>query len=142
MLRAVLDSSILVSAFIAPEGVLSRLLDLALEGRYELFLSDYILDETATALLQPKFARYTFTPDDVATYRERLRMLATLVTALPDLSGAVPEDPKDDMIIATAVAARADYLVSVDGKHLLKKKEYQGIPIVRPREFLERLRGV
>ncbi len=52
----------------------------------------------------------------------------------------MPNDPKDDMIIATAVAAAADCLVSVDGKHLLEKKEYQGIPIISPREFLGRLR--
>ena len=50
---------------------------------------------------------------------------------------AVPDDPKDDPIIATAVAAKADYLVTGDRAHLLPIGQYEGIRIVSPREFFD-----
>jgi predicted nucleic acid-binding protein len=49
----------------------------------------------------------------------------------------VPGDPKDDAIVATAIAAKADFLVTGDRTHLLPLKECQGIPIITPRQFLE-----
>ena len=61
------------------------------------------------------------------------------MTELPDLTGAVPLDPKDDVILATAVAAKADHLVTGDRKHLLPLGVYQGIGIVEPRAFLDQL---
>ena len=39
----------------------------------------------------------------------------------------VPNDPKENMVIATAVAGKADYLATDDRKHLQPMKEYQGI---------------
>ncbi|MEZ5863927.1 MAG: hypothetical protein R3D25_07570 [Geminicoccaceae bacterium] len=51
----------------------------------------------------------------------------------------MPLDPKDDMIIATAVAASANYLVTGDRRHLLPIGTYAGIHIVTPRDFLDLL---
>ena len=64
--------------------------------------------------------------------------MAELVTDLPTLR-AVPDDPKDDMVVATAVAAKADYLVTGDRRHLLPIGSYEGIQIVTPRQFLDLL---
>lgn len=52
MIKAVLDTTVLVAAMLRPdpEGVSAGLLKLAAEGRYEFFLSDDILEETAAAL--------------------------------------------------------------------------------------------
>jgi predicted nucleic acid-binding protein len=48
----------------------------------------------------------------------------------------VERDPKDDMIVATALAARAGYLVSGD-RDLLDLDPYEGIRILTARAFLE-----
>ena len=53
------------------------------------------------------------------------------------IHGVAPDD-EDDLILATAVAADADFLVTGD-KGLLALGEFRGIPIVSPREFLVRL---
>ncbi|MGH6884966.1 MAG: PIN domain-containing protein [Geminicoccales bacterium] len=45
----------------------------------------------------------------------------------------ISHDPPDDVVLATALAAQADLLVSGDA-HLLDLKSYQGIPIVSPAE--------
>jgi len=141
MARAVLDSSVLVSAFLTPRGTPGAVLDVGERGVFVLCLSPAILAETSDVLTRSAQlqARYDYDQPQVARFCEGLRALAQLVTDLPDLAGAVPLDPKDDDIVATAVAARADYLVTGDRRHLLALGEHEGIRIVAPREFLERL---
>jgi uncharacterized protein len=56
------------------------------------------------------------------------------VDNLPDLR-AVPDDPADDKIIATAAAARADFLVAGD-RHLLAVGHYGATRILTPSQFL------
>jgi len=50
----------------------------------------------------------------------------------------VEYDPDDDKFIETAVEGNCDYIISQD-KHLLKIKEFQGIKIIKPEEFLKRI---
>lgn len=51
----------------------------------------------------------------------------------------VPGDPDDDQVIAAAVAARVDFIVSGDRRHLLPHGSHQGIAIVEAAEALRRL---
>ena len=139
--RAVLDSSVLVSAFIKPHGTTAQLLRAAEGGAFVLYLSPEILAETAEVLLRPKITeRYRRAPGAAQEFCAGLGESAQLVRGLPALRGAVPLDPKDDVIVATAVKAAADYLVTGDRRHLLALGAYEGIRIVTPREFLDELR--
>ncbi len=140
MPRAVLDSSVLVSAFATPHGQVVRLLRSPLRDRYRLCLSEAILAETAATLLtKSTLRRYaTYSDENAHAYIRWLLTQAEMVTDLPELR-AVPDDPKDDPIVATAVAAKADYLVTGDRRHLLPLGEYQGIRIIAVREFIDLL---
>jgi len=51
---------------------------------------------------------------------------------------AVDDDPSDDEILACAVEAEADYLVSGDS-HLIELGVYDGIDIVEPAEFIREI---
>jgi len=51
----------------------------------------------------------------------------------------VPNDPKDNPVVATAVAGKADYLVTGDRTHLLPLGEYRGVRMVSPRAFFDLL---
>lgn len=140
MPRAVLDSSVLVSAFLTPHGFVVRLLRDPLRSRYELCLSDAILTETAQVLLgKSSIRRYASYPDDAV--HDYIRWLLTQAEMVPDTPAerVVRSDPKDDPIIAAAVAAKADYLITGDRAHLLPLREYHGIRIISPREFSELL---
>ena len=141
MARAVLDSSVLISAFLTPAGTCAQLLHAAERGVFVLCLSPPLIAETAGVLLrEAKLQRsYGYDHAKVEEFCNTLNASAQLSTDLPDLSGAVPLDPKDDMIVATAVAAKADYLVTGDRKHLLERGTYEGIRIVTPRAFLDLL---
>ena len=137
--RAVLDSSALVSAFITPKGPVGQLIRAAHRGAFQLCLSAEIIEETAGVLMRPKITdRYRRKPNAAQEFCSGLAAAALLVRDLPCLE-AVPLDPKGDMIIATAVAARADHLVTGDRRHLLALGHYEGIRILRPRAFLEEL---
>jgi putative PIN family toxin of toxin-antitoxin system len=127
MPRAVLDSSVLVSAFWTPHGSVVRLLREPARSRYELCLSDAILTETAETLLtKPRLRRYAAYADE--NVREYVRWLLTQAEMVPDPEPerVVLNDPKDDPIIAAAVAARADYLVTGDRAHLLPNTPVSG----------------
>ncbi len=141
MPKAVLDSSILVSAFIASQTELMQLLRLPLRHRYELVLSKEILSETAQSLLtKESVRRYAeYTDEDVHAYLAWLLSVATIIEDLPELL-AVPADPKDNMVVATAVAGKADYLVTGD-RDLLDLGSFRGIPITTARQFLDLLEG-
>ena len=58
-------------------------------------------------------------------------------TTIPDV---LPDDPDDNHIIACAVSGRADVIVSGD-RDLLRLKAYEGIPIVRPMDFVRMVGG-
>jgi putative PIN family toxin of toxin-antitoxin system len=141
MLRAVLDTTILVSALLKPaeEGPSYSVLRLARDGAYEAYLSDDILEETAQVLLTSKRIRqrYSISPRDVIEYCESLAQLATIVSDIPEIR--VVRDPNDDMILGCAIAAHADVLVTRD-KDLLTLETYEGIAILAPEDFLRLLR--
>jgi len=140
MLKAVLDTSILVSAFLKHEGVNAKVL-LGGKDQYELFLSEDILAETKLVLLTYERIRkkYHYTDDEVLQYLETLRVVAKeVIKKLPKIR-VIERDPKDDPILACALKVKADYIVSKDD-HLRDLKEYRGIKIVSSLEFLELLK--
>jgi putative PIN family toxin of toxin-antitoxin system len=141
MIRAVVDSSVLYSAFPMPTSIPAMVLAQASAGRVRLCLSCYILEETAGVLLRPKARRRAFDPAEVAEFCNGLAEECEMVISLPQLR-AVPNDPKDDPLVATAVAGRADYLVTGDRRHLLVLREYEGVQIISPRDFIELLEAL
>jgi predicted nucleic acid-binding protein len=68
--------------------------------------------------------------------------VATELAPVPKASpAAVSGDPDDDLILASAVEARVDIVVSGDRKHLLPVGTHQGIRIVTPQALLAELRN-
>lgn len=142
MPRAVLDTTVLVSAFLSarPGGAAFELLQFAYQERFELVLSEPILTEVADVLLtRPHLrTRYRYTDNAVATYVNGLRRAATLVSDLPQLS--VVRDKADDIILATAVAASAHHLCTRD-RDLLDLQRYHEIVILSPEDLLAVIRA-
>jgi len=69
---------------------------------------------------------------------EALTESAELVFPVERASGATP-DPDDEMVLECALTVEADFIVSGDKKHLLPLREFRGIPIISPADFLRRL---
>jgi uncharacterized protein len=142
MHRVVIDATVLVSAFLKAQsgGVSFDLLRSCAEGRFELFLSDDIIAETADVLLSRPHIRRRYQYPDAAVH-EFCRGLAALATRVSDVPKVkVVRDPDDDMVIACALAARADYLVTRD-KDLLTLAAHADVAIATPEAFSAVLRS-
>jgi len=138
-LRLVLDTNIVVAGFLW-NGPPRRLIELAIEGQaVELYSSPVLLDELAHTLGYSKFAsRLESFGTSIAALVAQYTALVTLV-APASVPRVVLNDADDDHVIAAAVAARAELIVTGDRKHLLPIGSHQGIAIVTAREVVDRL---
>jgi uncharacterized protein len=139
-LCAVLDSTVLVSAFLTPGGAADALVDQAKAGRITGVVAEDILAETARVLLTAERIRqrYPYTDADVQGYLQSIRQAALIASDLPPVSG-IMRDPNDDIILACAVAAEASHVVTRDDD-LLSIGTYEGVTIVSPETLLTMLR--
>ncbi len=135
-MKVVLDSSVLFSALLKASGATKALFDHARQGRFQLCLSETILEETADSLLR-KVGQFDYSESDVIEYIALLTAVATVVDELPEIP-PVCRDPDDDHILAAAVAAGAEVIVTGDDD-LLTLRQYEGIRILTVRAFLEEL---
>ncbi|MBQ1765886.1 MAG: putative toxin-antitoxin system toxin component, PIN family [Aquincola sp.] len=141
-IRLVLDTNVVVAGLLW-NGPPRRVMELAIasgEGpAVELFSSAVLLDELAHTLAYPKFA------GRIAGYGASVSALVTHFTALVTLvvPASVPRvvanDADDDHVIAAAVAARAQLIVTGERKHLLPIGSHRGIAIVEAADALRRL---
>jgi putative PIN family toxin of toxin-antitoxin system len=140
MLRVVLDSSVLVSGFLTEGGTTATLLSRYREKRFLLCTSPWIIDETQRALQRPRnLNRYRYRLEDVRQFLEGLARSAELFHDAPQVP-AVTRDPSADRVIACAVVAQADYLVTGDDD-MIVLAEHLGIKIVTPRQFLDLIKS-
>ncbi len=129
-MRVVLDTNVYISAILFG-GKCEEILKLANQELFEIVISKKIIDEIKS-VLKEKF----YWPDkQIAEAIKYIKEIASIVNTEISLS-LVKEDPSDNKIIECAVVSKATYIVTGDRRHLLSIKEYEGIKIVSPMEFL------
>ena len=131
-MRLVLDTNVVASGLLW-SGTPAQLIDAAQADEIELFTSRVLLAELTRILRRTKFAMAISTSGStldelVLGYAE----LATLVMPTP-ISPTILDDPDDDHVLACALTAGADAIVSGD-RHLLDLHTFQSVPIVTPAE--------
>lgn len=92
--------------------------------------SEFILEETQAKLIE----KFGYTAEVAAEAVTVLRSRMKVVPALR-LDSPVCRDPDDDHILAAAVRANCDCVITGD-QDLLVLKAYDGIDILSPRDFL------
>ena len=141
MIRIFFDTSILLASLRSPSGGSSELLRYAVAGAVSGYLSDDVLEEIARHVhevgpeLRSRLLNYLaaipFTVISVSAWEVRSAMAFTAA--------------KDSAIVAAAEKAGVDFLVTLDKRHLLNKKEdiepNVGFQIVRPEDILISIRG-
>lgn len=136
-MRLVLDTNTALSGLLWA-GKPGRLLDAAQDGEIMLVSSRPLLAELEVVLARAKFAKrfakIGFLPADLLEAYSRLVAIVTPATIPPTILC----DPADDKVLATAVAAKADMIVSGDA-HLLDLVHFQSIAIVSAADAVARL---
>ena len=136
-MRLVLDTNVVASALLWG-GIPRRLLQAGNERRIHLFTSIPMLEELTDILGRRKFEKKIAASGfSVEGLIDRYAELASLVqpTAIPP---TILEDPDDDHVLACALVAHADMIVSGD-HHLLDVKIFSGIPIVTVAQAILRI---
>ena len=130
MTTAVLDTNVLVAALVA-EGLCREVVHRVV--RLRIIASSAPLIDELESTLKRKFRLTPSASAFLKALREQIRMVDPVVLEMP-----VCRDPDDDLVLATAVGAAAEVIVTGDDD-LLVLKSYAGIDILSPRRFLERL---
>lgn len=136
-MRLVLDTNVVASGLLW-DGTPAQLIDAVQASEIEVFTSRVLLAELTRILRRAKFAKAIaasrLSLDELVLGYAEIAQLVQPALIAP----VVVTDPDDDHVLACAIAANADLIVSGDA-HLLNLKSYQGIPIVSPAEAVTRL---
>ncbi len=135
MIRAVLDTNVIVSALLQPLGAPARVFLLAVSGSIQLCVSGNVYAEYEEVTRRPRFRlTETVIASTLGAIREKgywVRPAETILAACPD--------PDDDIFLECAAAAQADYLVTGNLRHF--PSPWLHTRIVTPRLFLDVLSG-
>jgi len=133
-MKVVLDTNIWVSAWLW-RGLLGNFIHLARQKQIIICTSEGLLTELENTLsyqkLQKRIVSLNFTKEQLLIGTREISHIYPITELI------VPElrDPDDNIILATAIASNADVIVTGD-QDLLMLIEYQKIPIMTPKNFL------
>ena len=131
MIKVAADTNVYISAILFG-GKSEKIRKLAREGEVELLVSETILAEIAGVLKR----KFNWSDWQISEVIKDIRAITTLITPAVTLS-VIKEDEPDNRILECATEGKAQYIISGDEHHLQPLKEYQGIKIVSPAQFLE-----
>ena len=136
-MRAIIDTNVLLAGLIW-HGTPHALIEHVRNGTLTLISSPVLLAELAEVFARPKFDAILIRS---STSRKRsldeVRALAEVIAPAP-LPTPICRDPDDDAVLALALAAQIDFIVSGDND-LLDLQVFESIPIVAPAEALRRI---
>lgn len=136
-MRAVIDTNVLLSALLWG-GTPHALLEHVRNGTVTLISSPALLAELARVIDRPKFdVILARTNTSRAQTLAEVRLLAEVIDP-PPLAQPVCRDPDDDAVLALAIAAQADVVISGDDD-LLCLTSFEGIPILAPAQALQKV---
>ena len=128
--RVVIDTNVIVSG-LTFKGQPREVLDLAWKGEIEVYISPFILKEL-TGTLKKDFG---WSNEQIKDTIQRIK--AKAISIRPKIKVSVVKEKDDDnRILECAIEGDVRYLISGDKKHLLPLKEYRGIKILSPAQFL------
>jgi uncharacterized protein len=128
-LRLVLDTNILVSAALKPDGLQRAILTVALTRPARLYVIDDIVDEYREVLSRPELKIKKGTR---LQFMQLIKARARLVRVTQTVRAA--RDPSDDKFLECANAARADYLITGNLRHF--PRFWKSTKVITAREFI------
>ncbi|MGH9196483.1 MAG: putative toxin-antitoxin system toxin component, PIN family [Acidimicrobiia bacterium] len=135
-----MDADCLIAETLTSSGATSQLLDLWLDGEFELIVCPQLIQEVKKALLHPRISKkYDITNEEAEGFARRLSEEGVSFDDPVDPPRVVPHDVNDDYLIALALSADAGFLVTRD-RHF-ENIHVKGIRIVTARQMLRVFRS-
>jgi putative PIN family toxin of toxin-antitoxin system len=131
--RVVADTNVLISALLFG-GVSDQVFLAGLRGEIQLITSGPLLKELERVLK----IKFKLDVQMVREVIEEVRNIAEIVEVSSHID-VISHPDEDNRVLECAVDGRADFIVTGDTKHILPLKEYRGIKILSPSEFIRRL---
>ena len=133
MIRAVIDTNVLVSGLLSPSGNEALIILAIHHGLLRPCLSEEIIEEYAAVLARPKFE---FPPDETDALVALLRRNGELLQ--PKGSPKTSPDTGDTKFIDCAITAGADFIVTGNKRHF-PDTPYGSARVVNAAELLDRI---
>ncbi|GAB6062547.1 putative toxin-antitoxin system toxin component, PIN family [Deferrisoma palaeochoriense] len=142
MLRALIDANLFVSYLLARRGggEVEFVVEAGILGRYTILLPEELLEELSVVIRRKAYLASRISPEVWHRFADILRGCSELLPPIPEPIPRVVRDPKDDYLLAHAVVARADALVTGD-RDLLALSGVAPCRILSPARFAEVLRS-
>jgi putative PIN family toxin of toxin-antitoxin system len=138
ILKAVIDTSVMVSVAFAKQGIARKLRNLIADNTFTMITSKPILKELYEVLHYPHIIqRFNPSKQDIDEFIGMIIENAEITKSTYHVTG-ITLDPKDDMFIACALEGDADYIVSRD-PHLRDIKHFQRIQIIDATMFVNKI---
>lgn len=139
-MKVVLDTNILISGIARRGGTPGRIVEAWLQGKFDLIVSEPLIEELNRALRYPKVRKLLLkaqvSDDEVQEFLDILRMKTLVIDVSKAHLPVLPSDPEDSHVLKALVASGADYLVTGDRRGLLSLGISQ---IVTAAEFVSRV---
>ena len=133
--KVVIDTNVFISGLIFT-GKPSEVLELFIKGEIEVYISPFILKELE-GILRKKFE---WNEKQLQKILDKIKKKAVIVQ--PETKISIIKAKKDDnRILECGVDGRVQYIISGDKRHILPLKNFRGIKILSPSEFLGLLNG-
>ena len=131
-MKVVLDTNVFISG-VFWKGDSNRIILAWKEGKIKLVVSLEAISELARVLRDSKIKM----PHELIKEWIDLIIKNSELVKIQNKIKIIKEDPTDDIFLETALIGRAKYIITQDA-HLLKLKEFRGIRIITPGDFLKK----
>jgi len=138
MLRAVLDTNVLLSAFWSATGASHQILRELLAGKWTAVIENHLVTEY-DEILKRHSQDLAMTFDEIDRALDGLCVLAEKWSLCPGWIPVLP-DPDDEPILQLAFEARVPYIATSNGRDFRGAESF-GIQVVSPAAFLKIIRS-
>src|SRR5438105_15046 len=131
MVTAILDTNVFIRAALRPRSPSARVVDAYVDGRFQLLISQAVLQELLNVLLLPDIREvHGWSDDKILRFVTDLLAGGVLYPGQAHVPASLPRDVTDVKFLSLAQEADADYLVTKDSRHLLRLKKHRRTRIV------------
>ncbi len=132
MVRVVIDTNVFVSGLLKSDNPPSNVVDLFIEDKINLIISEEVFSEYIKVLLRPELK---VKKDNIIRLISIFILKAEIIKVKTKLD-IIERDPSDNKFLECALDGKVDYIITGD-KHLLELKKYKKIKIVDPKTFID-----